>query len=110
MNINHISEWVLALWSTGVLTAVAHVASRFFVAHTKNKNLLLLNEWAMQAVQYAETHLQGSAEKKQSALNFLTERLNANKLGLRFDDKQLDTVIELAVMALHNGGKTNDQI
>lgn len=107
MNINHISEWVLALWSTGVLTAVAHVASRFFVAHTKNKNLLLLNEWAMQAVQYAETHLQGSAEKKENALNFLTNKLNANKLGLKFDSKQLDAVIELAVSTLH-GGKTND--
>ena len=107
MNINHISELVLALWSTGVLTAVAHAASRFFVSHTKNKNLLLLNEWAMQAVQYAETHLQGSAEKKQSALNFLTNKLNANKLGLKFDSKQLDAVIELAVSTLH-GGKTND--
>ncbi|WP_404975286.1 phage holin, LLH family [Weissella paramesenteroides] len=107
MNINHISEWVLALWSTGVLKAVAHAASRFFVSHTKNKNLLLLNEWAMQAVQYAETHLQGSAEKKQSALNFLTNKLNANKLGLKFDSKQLDAVIELAVSTLH-GGKTND--
>ena len=107
MNINHISEWVLALWSTGVLTAVAHAASRFFVSHTKNKNLLLFNEWAMQAVQYAETHLQGSAEKKQSALNFLTNKLNANKLGLKFDSKQLDAVIELAVSTLH-GGKTND--
>lgn len=107
MNINHISEWVLALWSTGVLTAVAHAASRFFVSHTKNKNLLLLNEWAMQAVQYARTHLQGSAEKKQSALNFLTNKLNANKLGLKFDSKQLDAVIELAVSTLH-GGKTND--
>lgn len=107
MNINHISEWVLALWSTGVLTAVAHAASRFFVSHTKNKNLLLLNDWAMQAVQYAETHLQGSAEKKQSALNFLTNKLNANKLGLKFDSKQLDAVIELAVSTLH-GGKTND--
>ena len=107
MNINHISEWVLALWSTGVLTAVAHAASRFFVSHTKNKNLLLLNEWAMQAVQYAETHLQGSAEKKQSALNFLTNKLNANKLGLKFDSKQLDAVIELTVSTLH-GGKTND--
>lgn len=79
----------------------------FFVSHTKNKNLLLLNEWAMQAVQYAETHLQGSAEKKQSALNFLTNKLNANKLGLKFDSKQLDAVIELAVSTLH-GGKTND--
>ncbi|QPI45965.1 phage holin, LLH family [Weissella paramesenteroides] len=105
MNISHISEWVLALWSTGVLTAVAYAASRFLVAHTKNKNLLLLNEWAMQAVQYAETHLHlhSSTDKKQAALSFLTERLNANKLGLKFDDKQLDTVIELAVRELKGG-------
>ena len=95
------------LWNTGLLTALAYAGSRFLVAHTKNRNLLLLNEWAMQAVQYAETHLQGSAEKKQSALNFLTNKLNANKLGLKFDSKQLDAVIELAVSTLH-GGKTND--
>lgn len=100
MNINHISEWVLALWSTGVLTAVAHAASRFFVSHTKNKNLLLLNEWAMQAVQYAETHLHSSTDKKKAAMSFLAERLSANKLGVKFDDKQLDTVIELAVTKL----------
>ncbi|WP_419154614.1 phage holin, LLH family [Weissella bombi] len=105
MNINHIVEWVLALWSTGIITAVAHAASRFFIAHTKNKNLLLLNEWAMQAVQYAETHIKGSDEKKQTALNFLADRLNANKLGFKFDSKQLDTVIELAVTALHGGKK-----
>ena len=100
MNINHISEWVLALWSTGVLTAVAHAASRFFVSNTKNKNLLLLNEWAMQAVQYAETHLHSSTDKKKAAMSFLAERLSANKLGVKFDDKQLDTVIELAVTKL----------
>ena len=104
MNINHIGEWTLALWSTGIITAVAHAASRFFIAHTKNQNLLLLNEWAMQAVQYAEKHLQGSAEKKKAALNFLTDKLNANKLGLKFDEKQLDTVIELAVRKLKGMG------
>jgi hypothetical protein len=34
------------------------------------------------------------------ALNFLADRLNANKLGLKFDAKQLDTAIELAVKQL----------
>lgn len=107
MNANQFLEWIVALWSTGIITAVAHAASRFLVSHTKNKNLLLLNEWAMQAVQYSEKHLQGSEQKKQAAMNFLTDRLNANKLGMKFDSKQLDTVIELAVTALH-GGKIND--
>lgn len=61
---------------------------------------MLLERWALQAVQYSETHLHGSEEKKQAALNFLTDRLNANKLGFKFDSKQLDTVIELAVKQL----------
>lgn len=103
MNLKTIGEVILFLWNTGILTAVAYAASRFLVAHTKNKNLLLLNEWAMQAVQYAETHLHSSTDKKQAAMAFLTERLNANKLGLKFDDKQLDTVIELAVRELKGG-------
>ena len=106
MNANHFLEWIIALWSTGIITAVAHAASRFLVSHTKNKNLLLLNEWAMQAVQYAETHLHSSTDKKHAAMSFLTERLNANKLGVKFDEKQLDTVIELAVRQL-KGGKDN---
>lgn len=106
MNLQQIGDIILFLWNTGILTAVAYAASRFLVAHTKNKNLLLLNEWAMQAVQYAETHLHSSTDKKQAALSFLAQRLNANKLGLKFDDKQLDTVIELAVHQL-KGGKTN---
>ena len=103
MNTKNIVDIILFLWNTGLLTAVAYAASRFLVAHTKNKNLLLLNEWAMQAVQYAETHLHGSTDKKQAALSFLAERLNANKLGVKFDDKQLDTVIELAVRELKGG-------
>ena len=46
-------------------------------------------------------------DKKQAAMAFLTERLNANKLGVKFDEKQLDTVIELAVREL-KGGNTHD--
>ena len=107
MNTKNIVDIVLFLYNTGLLTAVAYAASRFLVAHTKNKNLLMLNEWAMQAVQYSETHLHSSTDKKQAAMSFLTDRLNANKLGMKFDSKQLDTVIELAVTALQ-GGKIND--
>ncbi|WP_258088121.1 phage holin, LLH family [Weissella fangxianensis] len=100
MNLQQIGNIILFLWNTGLLTALAYSGSRFLVAHTKNKNLLLLNEWAMQAVQYAETHLHSSTDKKKSAMSFLAERLSANKLGVKFDDKQLDTVIELAVTKL----------
>lgn len=103
MTLQQAGDIILFLWNTGLLTALAYAGSRFLIAHTKNKNLLLLNEWAMQAVQYAETHLHSSTDKKQAALSFLTERLNANKLGLKFDDKQLDTVIELAVRELKGG-------
>lgn len=103
MTLNQIGDILLFLWNTGILTAVGYAISRFFIAHTKNKNLLLLEQWALQAVQYSETHLKGSEEKKQAALNFLTDRLNANKLGFKFDSKQLDTVIELAVKQLKGG-------
>lgn len=103
MSLQNIADAFLFLWNTGLLTALAYAGSRFLVAHTKNNNLLLLNEWAMQAVQYAETHLNSSMDKKKEALAFLTERLNANKLGVKFNDKQLDTVIELAVSKLKGG-------
>ena len=106
MDIKQVGDLLLFLYNTGLLTAVAYAASRFLVAHTKNKNLLMLNEWAMQAVQYSETHLHSSTDKKQAAMAFLTERLNANKLGVKFDEKQLDTVIELAVRQL-KGDKDN---
>ena len=106
MTLQQAGDIILFLWNTGLLTALAYASSRFLIAHTKNKNLLMLNEWAMQAVQYSETHLHSSTDKKQAAMSFLTERLNANKLGVKFDDKQLDTVIELAVRQL-KGGKTN---
>lgn len=106
MNLKTIGEIILFLWNTGILTAVAYAASRFFIAHTKNKNLLLLEQWALQATQYAETHMQGSDKKKQVALNFLADRLNANKLGFKFDAKQLDTAIEIAVKKLK--GMTNE--
>lgn len=103
MNTKNIVDIVLFLYNTGLLTAVAYAASRFLIGHTKNKNLLMLNEWAMQAVQYAETHLHSSTDKKHEAMVFLTERLNANKLGVKFDDKQLDAVIEKAVRELKGG-------
>ena len=107
MNTKNIVDIILFLWNTGLLTAVAYAARRSLVPHTKNKNLLMINEWAMQAVQYAETHLHSSTDKKHAAMSFLTERLNANKLGVKFDEKQLDTVIELAVREL-KGGNTHD--
>ena len=106
MNLKTIGEIILFLWNTGILTAVAYAASRFFIAHTKNKNLLLLEQWALQATQYAETHMQGSDKKKQVALTFLADRLNANRLGFKFDAKQLDTAIETAVTKMK--GITNE--
>lgn len=106
MTIQQLVNIVLFLYNTGLLTAVAYAASRFFIAHTKNKNLLLLEQWALQATQYAEMHIQGSDKKKQVALNFLADRLNANELGFKFDAKQLDTAIELAVKQLK--GMTNE--
>ncbi len=106
MNWHQAGDLILFLYNTGLLTAVGYAISRFFIAHTKNKNLLLLEQWALQATQYAETHMQGSDKKKQVALNFLADRLNANKLGFKFDAKQLDTAIELAVKKLK--GMTNE--
>ena len=103
MTLKQIGDLLLFLYNTGLLTALAYAGSRFLVAHTKNKNLLMLNEWAMQAVQYSETHLHSSTDKKKAAMSFLAERLSANKLGVKFDDKQIDTVIELAVRELKGG-------
>ena len=103
MNTKNIVDIVLFLYNTGLLTALAYAGSRFLVAHTKNKNLLLLNQWALQAVEYAEHNAVVPEDKKHKAMLFLVDRLNSNKLGLKFSEKQLDTVIELAVDKLKGG-------
>ena len=103
MSLQNILDVLLFLWNTGLLTVLVYLGSHFIIAHTKNKNLLMLNEWALQAVEYAEHNQEDSAEKKHEAMSFLVDRLNANKLGLKFSEKQLDTVIELAVHKLKGG-------
>lgn len=103
MNLQNVVDIFMFLWNTGLLTVITYFASRFIIAHTKNKNLLLLNEWALQAVEYAEHNAAVPQEKKHKAMSFLVDRLNSNKLGLKFSEKQLDTVIELAVDKLKGG-------
>lgn len=103
MNLQNVLDVFMFLWNTGLLTVLTYLGSHFIIAHTKNKNLLLLNEWALQAVEYAEHNQVDSAEKKHEAMSFLVDRLNKNKLGVKFSEKQLDTVIELAVHKLKGG-------
>ncbi|QIL50558.1 phage holin [Weissella coleopterorum] len=98
---DEVIKLVAALWDTGILSAVTFFVAKYIGAHTKDKNLQLMSKWALQVVQYAETYAQvGGEQKKRTALMFLTNRLNANKLGYKFSTQQIDAAIELAVKEL----------
>jgi hypothetical protein len=92
----------VALWTNGVLTGVAAAVIKSIKANTKNKHVLLLTQWAEQAVQYAENHCETSDDKKKKANEILYDRLIANKIPFAFSDEQVDAVIESAVAKLHD--------
>ncbi|WP_349584841.1 phage holin, LLH family [Leuconostoc citreum] len=92
----------VALWTSGVLTAVGHAVIRLVQANAKNKNILSFTKWAEQGVQYAETLNVSSEEKKQAAIKVVYDRLIANKLPFTFSDEQVSAEIETAVAKLHN--------
>ncbi|MBE4726275.1 phage holin, LLH family [Leuconostoc citreum] len=93
---------IVALWTSGVITAVGHAGMRFIKANTKNKNVQLFAQWADQAVSYAENNAATSETKKKQAEMFLTQRLFANNLDKAFSTDQVDAVIEQAVAKLHD--------
>lgn len=98
-------DWIgilIALWTSGVLTAVGHAGVNLIKANTKNKNILMAMSWADQGVQFAENNFKTSEDKKKAATNFVYDRLIANNLPLKFSDEQVDAFVESAVAKLHD--------
>lgn len=93
---------LIALWTSGILTAVVHAGIELINANTKNKRLLAFTKWAEQAVAFAENNAETPLEKKNAAKKFLYDRLISNKLPFNFSDEQVDAEIEKAVAALHD--------
>lgn len=102
-------EILSVLWDSGILTAVAYFAIKLIKAHTKNKNILMFNSWAEQAVNYAEANYKTGAEKRNAAYHFITNRLRANKLLGKFSANQIYGAIEKAVAELQKVGKTDEK-
>lgn len=92
----------LAVWAVLIGTGLLPFAIKLMIANTKNKNLLMFETWALQGVQYAQKNADSNEAKKQEAISFLAKRLQANKLGAKFSDAQLEAAIEIAVAKLHD--------
>lgn len=95
-------EFGMAIWTLLIATGLLPFAIKWAIANTKNKNIKLFEEWALQAVQYAEANSNTSDAKKQEAIAFVANRLKANNLVGKFSDEQVDAVIEKAVAELHD--------
>lgn len=92
----------LAIWTLLIATGLLPFAIKWAIANTKNKNIKLFEEWALQAVQYAEANSDTSEAKKAQAISFVTDRLRKNDLLKKFSSEQIDAVIEKAVADLHD--------
>lgn len=92
----------LAIWTLLIATGLLPFAIRWAIANTKNKNVKLFEEWALQAVTYAEENSDTSEAKKAQAISFVTDRLRKNNLLKKFSSEQIDAVIEKAVADLHD--------
>lgn len=92
----------LAIWTLLIATGLLPFAIKWAIANTKNKNIKLFEEWALQAVQYAEANSDTSEAKKAQAISFVTDRLRNNDLLKKFSAEQIDAVIEKAVADLHD--------
>lgn len=78
------------LWWSGILTTLAWRANEFIKSHIKNKNLLLLNTWAAQAITFAENN---AGNNMDLATTFIQKRLDANNLQGRFSNQQIEAVL-----------------
>ncbi|MGQ2227079.1 phage holin, LLH family [Fructobacillus fructosus] len=78
-----------------------HALVRWLRTKTKNGNVQLLLTWADQAVTLLEKSDLAGTQKKQEAIDFVSQRLVANKLAGKFSQEQLSAVIEQAVAQLN---------
>lgn len=85
------------LLSSGILTSLAWRLNGYIKSHTKNKNLLLLNTWAGQAITWADNNV---GDNMDLATTFIQKRLDANNLQGRFSNQQIEAVILQANKAI----------
>ena len=95
-------DLILALWTLLLATGLVSAGIKWAIANTKNKNILMFEKWALQAVNYAERNSDTGAAKKSQAISFVTDELRKNNLLKKFSKEQIDAVIEQAVAELHD--------
>lgn len=96
---------LLAATLLTIAAPAEHALVRWLRTKTKNGNVQLLLTWADQAVALVEKSDLAGNQKKQQAVDFVSQRLVANKLAGKFSQEQLSAVIERAVAQLNTTNK-----
>ncbi|CAK1236371.1 phage holin, LLH family [Fructobacillus fructosus] len=96
---------VLSVTILVIAAPAEHALVRWLRTKTKNGNVQLLLTWADQAVALLEKSDLAGTQKKQEAIDFVSQRLVANKLAGKFSQEQLSAVIEQAVAQLNATNK-----
>jgi hypothetical protein len=89
LKINYL-DFLFFLWNSGLATSLVIFFNKLIKAHTKNKNLLLLNTWAEQAITWADNNVGNNMDL---ATTFIQKRLDANNLQGRFSNQQIEAVL-----------------
>lgn len=97
----------LILFGVALVGALVRYGLSYLQTKTKNERVKMVLEFAEQAVVLAERTNWVGPEKKQLAMEKLTQRLDENKLGKFFTVEQLDQYVEKAVLILN---KENDKL
>lgn len=93
---------IIAIFTSGLATKLVFALGSLIKAVSKNKNLLSAVAWSEQAVTYAEHIADTPLNKKNAAKQYLKDTLLKNGLSTKFSEEQIDTLIEVAVAALHD--------
>ncbi|CAK1222831.1 phage holin, LLH family [Fructobacillus fructosus] len=96
---------VLSVTLLAIAAPAEHALVRWLRTKTKNGNVQLLLTWADQAVALIEKSDLAGTQKQQQAIDFVSQRLVANKLAGKFSQEQLSAVIEQAVAQLNATNK-----
>ena len=105
---NNILNFLILLWGSGLLSAIAIFVLNWLNSKTKNENIKMFYLWASQAVSWAEVNFDGGRVKKEEAVTFIKQRLEANRLTNNFSQKQIEAVIEWAVSEMKKGQGNKD--
>lgn len=94
-----IDDFLLMLFNSNILLALAIFIIKLLRAQTKNKNLQMFETWALQAAELALTlpHTQTNYDRAAAVLN---DRLAANHLAKRFSAEQVAAGVNWAIKTL----------